>query len=369
MEKTPQKSHGIVNRAQNTLFAYQGWPTVCRDENGVLYAVASGMRLSHVCPFGKTVMYISRDDGKTWTPPIVINDTYLDDRDAGILYMGGGRMLVTWFVHSVKAYQTVYSAGIKASAGQSARDLASGMLESLSHVPTEYSHGGSFIRISEDYGVTWSETISMPISSPHGPNLCRDGSLIYLGKKIYNTETKDDDTAWGRICAYRSVNGGYNWEELATIAIPDGTRAENFYEPHVIDLPDGRLLGAIRAQGKEVAHGFTIYTTESTDGGHTWTTPVSLGVSGSPPHLMLHSSGALICSYGRREAPFGERALVSYDLGKSWTDDYILDDRANEGDLGYPTSVELDDGRILTVYYQRVEGDAKTSILCTEWKL
>ncbi len=46
---TPERKHGIVNRATNTFFEMQGWPSVCRDENGVLYAVASGMRMGHVC--------------------------------------------------------------------------------------------------------------------------------------------------------------------------------------------------------------------------------------------------------------------------------------------------------------------------------
>ncbi|NLB16607.1 MAG: exo-alpha-sialidase, partial [Clostridiales bacterium] len=61
-------THGIVNRVRNALFTYQGWPSVARDENGTLYAVASSFRVEHVCPFGKTAMYISRDEGKTWTP-------------------------------------------------------------------------------------------------------------------------------------------------------------------------------------------------------------------------------------------------------------------------------------------------------------
>ena len=63
----PEATHGIVNRVQGSVFGYQGWPTVARDENGTLYAVVSGFRVQHVCPFGKTVMYISKNNGKTWT--------------------------------------------------------------------------------------------------------------------------------------------------------------------------------------------------------------------------------------------------------------------------------------------------------------
>ena len=52
----PTVEHGIVSRLQNTVFRYQGWPTVTRDADGTLFAVASGFRVAHICPFGKTVM-------------------------------------------------------------------------------------------------------------------------------------------------------------------------------------------------------------------------------------------------------------------------------------------------------------------------
>ena len=48
---TPEVEHGIVSRLQNSLFRYQGWPTVTRDENGVLYAASSSFRVAHICPF------------------------------------------------------------------------------------------------------------------------------------------------------------------------------------------------------------------------------------------------------------------------------------------------------------------------------
>lgn len=365
-EKISDAVHGIVNKKTGSIFDYQGWPSVCRDENGTLYAVASGFRLRHVCPFGKTVMYISRNDGETWSPPIVINDSYLDDRDAGIVYMGGGRLLVTWFAHPAKKYYDEWRySDILRDACAIDKNAASGMLDSLENLPADHAHGGSFIRISEDYGVTWSDTIKVPVSSPHGPAMLSDGSLIYLGKEMYS----DGAAPLNSISTYESRDGGYNWEYLSTLSLPDGTNKDNFHEPHVIELPDGHLLGAIRAQGDNVPHGFTIYTTVSSDGGKSWSEFACTDVSGSPPHLMLHSSGALICSYGRREEPFGERAMVSYDYGKTWTEDYVINDNTDDNDLGYPASVELADGSIMTVYYQKLPGDKKCSILYTKWRL
>ena len=62
----------------------------------------------------------------------------------------------------------------------------------------------------------------------------------------------------------------------------------------------------------------------------------------------------LISTYGYRKAPYGERVMLSYDGGETWQKDYVLDDTAPSGDLGYPATVELKDGSLLTVYYENI---------------
>ena len=44
---------------------YFGWPSVTRLPDGKIAAVCSGFRLEHICPFGKAVMALSEDNGKT----------------------------------------------------------------------------------------------------------------------------------------------------------------------------------------------------------------------------------------------------------------------------------------------------------------
>ena len=41
MEKYPKKTDGIVYRNPDSFFGYCGWPSVCQDENGTLYAAYS----------------------------------------------------------------------------------------------------------------------------------------------------------------------------------------------------------------------------------------------------------------------------------------------------------------------------------------
>ena len=76
---------------------YFAWPTVARLRNGRLAVAASGYRLTHVCPFGKGVLSFSENEGETWTQPMVVVDTVMDNRDAGVLPFGESGV----FYHSI----------------------------------------------------------------------------------------------------------------------------------------------------------------------------------------------------------------------------------------------------------------------------
>ena len=358
-EVRPQAEHGLVWRNPDSFFGYFAWPTVAVDEKGVLYAVCSGFRARYICPFGKTVMFKSFDEGRTWSVPMVINDTYLDDRDAGVLPLGNNKILITWFSHSVPVYQGVYHDAI-------ANDWpASGAVLDLAYptIPAACARGGSFVRLSRDGGMTWGETVKIPVSAPHGPILRRDGSLLYLGREMYHTEP--DGVADGDVCALESRDEGRTWSLLDKL--PLDSAWEDPCEPHVLELDNGRLLGMLRVEHAEVH--LTTFVTISDDGGRAWTKPEPMGTNGAPPHLMRHSSGAVILTYGRRTAPCGQRALISRDQGETWKDEYILRDDAEGWDLGYPSTVELPDGSLLTVYYQIAAGDTFASLHWTRWRL
>ena len=83
---------------------------------------------------------------------------------------------------------------------------------------------------------------------------------------------------------------------------------------------------------------------------------------------MTRSSGCVVCVYGDRHEPYGQRAPVSRD-GLRWGEEIILRDDGANRDLGYPSSVELEDGSILTVYYRRLPEDAKNSALYTRRRI
>jgi len=359
--------HGVISRKTDVMFPYHGWPTVARDEKGNLYAVCSAHRISHICPFGKNYMFKSEDGAESWSNPMVINDTMLDDRDAGILNLGGGKMLMTYFNHPrdfyIKNAEEFLNHG-REDAVDLQRALYMGAIEYLKGMPSEYNNFGSFIRISENYGASFGDAIKVPVSSPHGPTKLRDGRLLYLGKERGSGVAERA----GHILAYDSADGGLTWNFLYDIEFPEGCGPTNMHEPYAIELSDGTILGAIRAQSEPVEPNFTIYFTRSYDGGKTWTSPEATGFFGSPPHLLELSSGDVLLSYGRRKKPYGECVRISRDGGKSFGEEMMLCG-APTTDLGYPSSVELDDGSIVTVYYQFYGDDKHCSLLYTKWNI
>ena len=97
----------IIMQNPDSCHNYFAWPTVARLKNGKIAVVASGFRLGHLCPFGKAVISYSEDDGKSYTAPAPIIDTYLDDRDSGILAFGESSVMVTSF-NNTTAFQKFY---------------------------------------------------------------------------------------------------------------------------------------------------------------------------------------------------------------------------------------------------------------------
>lgn len=351
---------GIVGRNNESIFKYQGWPTVCKDDKGNLYAACSGHRIAHVCPFGKNLLYVSRDNGETWSSPTIINDTHLDDRDAGLTFLGDGKILMTYFNNSADFYIN------RDKDNPSVDPFVAAAYGVWKKLPKDQTLAGAYCMLSRDGGLSFGERHATPVSAPHGPIKLSDGRLLYLGRG----QTAKGEAPSDGIYACESVDDGATWRIISHIAkSPDMTDAELMCEPHLVELSDGTLLGAIRVQTSGRGSYFTIYTCRSQDGGVTWSTPEATGICGSPPHLILHSSGAVILTYARRVAPLGEYARISHDGGRTWSEEKAISPASPVADCGYPSSVELSDGSILTVYYQRYADDDYCSILYTRWSV
>ena len=403
---------GIINRAKNTVFCYSAWPSVCRDDSGVLYATSSAFGTAHVCPFSRYTMYISRDEGKTWTPPTVISNGYLPQGHGGIISLGNGKLLANRFYHPGDVlYQELYTRINDTMYGGSPNAFGIGLLRQAMvdlypRLPVEEMIGGSYVMLSDDAGVTWSDQVRVPVWNVHGACLINDGTVMLVGKECYADPsgtrkafnegyfTRFHAKNWDSYVAHYSemrmgkefadvpiyacvsADGGVTWEKRAMLSKPDSIEWGDAFEPYAITLPNGEILCAIRVE-KQIGfeNDYTVYLTRSKDNGYTWSEWECTHIPGSPAHLLLHSSGALVCSVGlRMRTENGIYAYISHDFGKTWEKKYELS-LSDDSDLGYPMTVELSDHRLLTVFYQHYvdpetgKKDGFPSILYTKWEL
>ena len=74
-------------------------------------------------------------------------------------------------------------------------------------------------------------------------------------------------------------------------------------------------------------------------------------------------------SYGYRRKPYGNQARISDDDGQTWSPPITISSDGTSGDLGYPTTVQLADDSLLTVWYEKMAGSSKAVLRQCHWKL
>lgn len=345
---------------------YFGWPSVARLQDGSIAVACSGYRCGHVCPFGKAVMALSFDEGRTYTGAWPVIDTPLDDRDAGIVPFGDNGVIFTSF-NNTRAAQRNWNP-VREDLPEEIR-LRNAYYNAYLDTVTdedEAKYLGATFRLSFDGGKTFGPLFRSPVTSPHGPTALADGSLLWVGRTF---SADDRFHAEDRLEAWRvHPDGNMDFVGAVPPVEKDGFRVDAC-EPHVIRLKNGSLLCHFRGEGNGL---FTLYQTVSADGGRTWTRPEQLlsDHGGAPAHLFRHSSGTLISVYGYRTAPdYGIRAMLSADCGETWQKDLILWETTVSGDLGYPATAESEDGSLLTVFYAKDAESGPAVIKQIRWAI
>ena len=386
-----QKTAVEVTPFENKLqLIYHGWPSCCAVDNGdgtqTVYAVGSGNRYRHVDPFGETWLYrglVDVNGDVTWSDRIIVNKNknYRDLRDAGIISLGNGKLVLTYFINATGLYLDVRDKSYVA--WQNEQYLTPAQLEHIKATwdaldPAERGPG-AFVQYSNDDGQSWSEPMRVPVSAPHGLSALQNGELLYVGRCCApEMITKDGIYACRGTVSYSESGdiNGIDWKVLAEIPYPSGYEPSTVIrlcEPHAIELQDGTLLAVSRTHGTgdenlSVPFSYTMCSSTSSDGGKSWTLHQPLGFTGAPPHLLQLDDGAVILSYARRDkdrdrmnGTYGEYARISLDGGKSWGEEICLGEvDAPNGDLGYPSTACLSkkDGayELITVYYGKFGG-------------
>lgn len=370
--RAPQSSYAEVIRhvsIYERFDAYSAWPDMVRAANGDIVVLFTRTE-EHLGPDGEILLARSTNNGETWLPPAIVYDSPLDDRESGVTQLNDGRLLV--HIRSVQwspedylnlpqdAYETA-QIGRWIRHAQQPEYLAAGHLS------------GSWHAISDDNGLTWSAPFP-GTDSVHGGIQLKDGSLLIAS---YVDESD-------HIGVYKADS---EWDEARRIATVHGPDPDSIRlgEPHILQMRSGRILMMMRATSvpyDDSSPRSYLWASYSDDNGASWVEAYQTELWGFPPHLLELSDGRILCSYGHRRPPYGQRVCISDD-GITWkkANELIIRDGPNK-DLGYPASIELEPGKVLTIYYQsNVGADAqprmippdpnrrKPGILGTIWQL
>ncbi len=341
---------------------YCGWPTLAQRANGELLLVYSGGREAHVCPFGRVELMRSHDAGDTWTFPRTVFDGPIDDRDAGIVETHSGALLVTTFTSL--AYEPILQREEKKQAAGngswSDEKLARwrGAHNRISEEQRKKELGVWMLR-STDGGVSWSKKYDCLVDSPHGPVRLDDGRMLYAGKDLWREGA--------RVGVCESVDDGVSWRWLAEIPTRKGDDHNKYHELHAVDAGGGRIVVHIRNHNQKNA-GETLQCV-SNDGGRTWSEPRTIGVWGLPSHLLRLRNGSLLMTYGHRRKPYGNQARLSTNRGDTWSESMLVSADGVSGDLGYPSTVELADGSLLSAWYENMAASDRSVLRQAHWKI
>jgi hypothetical protein len=340
---------------------YHGWPTLARRADGELLLAFSGGREAHVCPFGRLELMRSKDNGQTWGWPQVLYDGPIDDRDAGVLVTPQGSILVTTFTSL--AYEPLLERAEAAKPGEpgafETKEILGEWRAAHHRLDSQQRQRelGCYMLRSTDGGATWSGRYRVPCNSPHGPIALSDGRLLYAGKALWGDE---------RVGVWQSSDDGLTWSWLAPIPARGSDNTRDYHELHAVEVSPGQIICHIRNHNQPNSN--ETLQSESSDGGRTWSEPRSIGVWGLPSHLLKLRAGRLLMTYGHRRAPLGIQIRTSDDQGRTWSDPLVVTGDGTSGDLGYPSTVECDDGTMITVWYERLATSPLAQLRQATWK-
>jgi hypothetical protein len=232
---------------------------------------------------------------------------------------------------------------------------------------TDTSAGPSRFYYSTDRGKSWVGPFHLQLFDRKG--IAARTDYIVNGKNdclILLTAAKDNGKEGRPMCA-RTTDGGKTWRFVSWI----GTEPKGYaIMPSTVQIGEARgveLLTAIRC--REGAKSW-IETYRSSDGGGSWSfdgTPAPDTGEGNPPSMIRLKDGRLCLTYGYRARPFGIRARLSVDGGRTWEPEITLRDDGGGRDVGYPRTVQRRDGKLVTVYYFHDEPKGDRYIAATIW--
>lgn len=342
--------------------AYCSWPCVEKLRNGdIVVAFCESMRrtpYTHDDCSSHNVLVRSRDRGKTWTtaPSQIRGYDFTSMEVPGIKELSNGDVLLIAYRNMAIPAEMAGQPGYEGFWQHHSDPWA------LKYLPDQ-----TFVFRSKDQAHIWEEPVRIDVS----PRFMMGYSFrpvveLSPGELILacgDEQCLHEGIAPSKQFVVKSKDYGKTWGDISTLA---EDKTINFYECSLLGLP-GKIIAMIRTHEHG---GYHLFQSVSLDRGATWSKPRQTPIWGFPAHMLRLRNGHVLCAYGYRKEPFGVRACLSHDEGETWDikNEIVLRDDFPNHNLGYPTSIELEDGSILCAYYGE-DRDGVTCIQSTRFSL
>jgi len=333
---------------------HEGWPYLCIASNGDLVCSYAEADTHGGGALPRTMVRISKDQGRTWSKPVVI-DTLPSPT-------GRNFMMGRWIIR-LNDGSLLLASDFNGSGPLAPPDTP----HNWSNDPVNNGDSGAWLYRSLDNGRTWTgpqKTYCLTVSLTM--KQLSNGKIL-LGGSHYHC--KGD--FWSQVVYYSKDNAKTWYGPVPVLDDPNYPCAEG----DIVEMPGGELVMYLRS---EIANTRGSYKMISADGGMTWQGPyaagkhrivgrVSAGLLSSGEVLVMHR----VNGPANREGAFGffvetpEAALsrIPYDVkkyeptAKSWGI-IDIDTNTDHADNGYGGWVELPGGGIYAVQYITADAPA-----------
>ncbi len=324
---------------------YCGWPNLTKRPDGQIIMTVYNQPV-HSDWEGEVESFVSRDEGWTWSYQ---GTPVRHEPGKNRMNVACGNAFSGDYLALVSGWDNCQKAGLKNSLALKERNI----LETA-------------VCRSQDGGKTFAVqplAYNPPLEKSH---ILPFGNLVQLpdGRLLcpFLSFRHQEDPLTGKAYVLFSQDDGQSWQDARPVA------QNRFNEIYVLATGENNLLAAVRTLDK----GSRLELFRSTDLGQSWQPTDVLTAGGMhPAHLLLLQSGAVLLTFGIRFKGFyGLGCMLSLDQGQSWTVPRVLTEFAGATDGGYPASLELADGRILTAYYaNNAAGHNRYHVGVLRWRL
>jgi hypothetical protein len=342
---------------RSTVDEHIAFPDIARLSTGEILLVYREASEHAVDPLGRLVEQIGTSDAAVWSDPETLYDAPdIDDRDPSITTLADGTVALNYFQYVVQTtadgpltnYHTFYGESFDDGASFANVSIIAGMMD----------YPGAGVGPSG----LWEDAEGQIISVQAVSNRVFESggqvhAQLYGGPPWVPT---NPDSPPSRVILASTADHGGNWTftEVAPELHPDLW----LQEPAILPLDDQRWLLHVRAADSDGPGTSSVMRQAiSEDGGQTWSDYLDFDFIGQAPYLARLSSGVVLSAFRWRDDGLTTSAvnfMVSMDEGETWSELIsVLPPQLEE--TGYPSILELDDGRVLFIYYvggTRIEG-------------